>query len=240
MDQREHALSAGPCDKMHTQGDRSMSEALDDSIPASAPSAGAPGPLGSVCGLRARKKQQTRESLIECALDLFERHGYDATTIEEIAAAANVSPRTFFRYFDSKLDLIRGPKQEHPSLQELVAARPAAEGPVAAIHGVIRDMLTATLLTDALALRLVQVMLRTPSLRAAAMEHFHEHQADLAVACAARMGAAPDDLRPQVVAAAAGTTMWTVVDRWVTEGGEQDRLLPMLDEAFALLRAGMA
>ena len=216
-----------------------MTETRDDT--ATAPGEPAPtAPPLAVCGLRERKKRQTRDALVECAIDLFEHHGYDATTIEEIAAAANVSPRTFFRYFDSKLDLIRTPKQEHPSLQELVTARPASEGPIAAIHGVIRDMLAATLLTDELALRLIQVMLRTPSLRASAMEHFHEHQGELAVACAARLGASPDDLRPQIVAAAAGTTMWTVVDRWVAEGGDRDRLLPMLDEAFALLTGGMA
>jgi AcrR family transcriptional regulator len=219
-----------------------MTDTRDET--ATAPDPRGPAPAlasGIVCGLRERKKRQTRDALVECALDLFEHHGYDATTIEEIAAAANVSPRTFFRYFESKLDLIRAPKQhDHPTLQELVAARPASEGPIEAIHGVIREMLAATLLADETGLRLIQVMLRTPSLRAAAMEHFQEHQAELAVVCAARMGEAPDDLRPQVVAAAAGTTMWTVVDRWVADGGDRDRLLPMLDEAFALLRAGMA
>jgi AcrR family transcriptional regulator len=191
-------------------------------------------------GLRERKKAQTRDSLVECALDLFERQGYDTTTIEDIAAAANVSPRTFFRYFDSKLDVVRTPKQDdHPGLVALVALRPADEGAVTAIHAVLRTMLLETLVGDPVAIRLIRVMLTTPSLRAAALDHFHEHTGELAAACAARMGAAPGALAPQVVAAAVGTTLWTVVDRWVAEGAQADRIVPMVDEAFGLLTAGL-
>ncbi len=190
-------------------------------------------------GLRERKKAQTRDSLVECALDLFERQGYDTTTIEDIAAAANVSPRTFFRYFDSKLDLVRAPKSDHPGLAALVAARPSDEGAVAAIHAVLRTMLLETLVGDPVAIRLIRVMLTTPSLRAAALDHFHEHTGELAAVCAARMGAEPGALGPQVVAAAVGTTMWTVVDRWVSEGADGERIVPMVDEAFGLLTAGL-
>jgi hypothetical protein len=193
----------------------------------------------AVCGLRQRKKQQTREALIDCAVDLFEQQGYDTTTIEEIAAAANVSPRTFFRYFDSKMELIRAPKPDHDTLEELVGARPASEGPVTAIHRVIGEMVGRELLGDDRSVRLMRVMLTTPSLRAAAMEHFQEHQAELARACARRLGVGEDELRPQVVAAAVGTTIWTVVDRWVDQGAATESLMPMLDDAFALLRAGM-
>lgn len=57
-------------------------------------------------GLRERKKQRTRDALITAALDLFERHGYDETTVAQIAEAAELSTRTFFLHFPTKEDVL--------------------------------------------------------------------------------------------------------------------------------------
>jgi AcrR family transcriptional regulator len=191
-------------------------------------------------GLRERKKAHTRESIIDAAIDLFERNGYDATTVEDIAAAADVSPRTFFRYFDSKLDVVMADKHtDAPVVETLIAQRPRDESPLEAVRQVIRGQLAGMLDEDrSLGIRQYRVVMNTPSLRASALEHFHEEQDGIARAFAVRMDVDDDALEPHVLAAATATTAWTVIDRWVVSGKGPQALLAMLDEAFELLASG--
>src|SRR5919107_864075 len=83
-------------------------------------------------GLRERKKAETRRSIQEHALRLFLEKGYDATTVEEIAAAAGVSHMTFFRYFPSKPAVVENDDYD-PMIAELIKGRPAGEPPLTAI-----------------------------------------------------------------------------------------------------------
>lgn len=197
------------------------------------------------CGLRERKKARTRDTIVAAAVDLFEQKGYDATTVDEIAEAADVSPRTFFRYFDSKVDVIMGAKVGpsddggREDLGVLLATRPPEEGPVEATRQVLREALVGTLSEDPQLVRQMRVMLGTPSLQALAREHFNEHHDDMAADFAQRMGVPADDLRAHVVASAVGNTMWTVVSRWVADRTGPETLLQMLDDAFHMLSAGL-
>ena len=78
-----------------------------------------------VHGLRERKKARTRSAIELAAVDLFEQKGYEATTVEEIAAIADVSPTTFFRYFPTKADLLLSDHgQRLGALFDAIVARP--------------------------------------------------------------------------------------------------------------------
>jgi AcrR family transcriptional regulator len=199
---------------------------------------GVAGPCGPL-GLRERKKARTREAIVDAALALFERKGFEATTIEDIAAAADVSPRTFFRYFESKVDLILAKNHEkNVGFGALLAQRPAHEAPVEAIRQVLRDQLANLLAEDAAAVRELQVVMSSPELRELAFDHFHGQQAELAVVIADRLGLPEGALPAQLLAGVVGTTMWAVVDRWVAGGADPASLADMVDEAFTLLGTG--
>ncbi|HEY8524508.1 MAG TPA: TetR family transcriptional regulator [Acidimicrobiales bacterium] len=207
--------------------------------PVAGPAAPAAGPAPTASGLRERKKARTREAIIEAALELFERDGFEATTVEDIAAAADVSPRTFFRYFDTKLDVVMARNVDDGfDLEPLVAAEEGV-GPVEAVHQVIRRKLLAKLEQgDDSVLRELRVVLRSPELRSTCIERFHDHLDGLAAVFAERLGT-EDDFAPYVMAGAVSATLLAVMDQWVAEGARTERLVPLLDEAFALLAGGL-
>src|SRR3954447_7502358 len=92
-------------------------------------------------GLRERKKRATRQSLHSAALRLVAERGIDAVTIEDIATAADVSPRTFFNYFGSKEDVIVNPDPERAERLRTLLSVESDEPPLT----VIEDALVATL-----------------------------------------------------------------------------------------------
>ncbi|MCW2902925.1 MAG: transcriptional regulator, TetR family, partial [Streptosporangiaceae bacterium] len=86
-------------------------------------------------GRRERKKRRTREALVEAAFELFREKGFEATTVEEIADAVDVSSRTFFRYFASKEDVALTFQEEQlAAVLAALAARPADEPVVTALR----------------------------------------------------------------------------------------------------------
>ena len=93
-------------------------------------------------GLRERKKAKTRAAIQEHALRLFREQGYEATTVEQIAEAAEVSPSTFFRYFPTKEDVVAYDAWD-PLVLEAWRARSRDLGPIAAIRSAMADVFGA-------------------------------------------------------------------------------------------------
>src|SRR5262245_41171330 len=92
--------------------------------------------------LRDRKKDRTRRTLQAEAVRLFAQKGFEATTIDEIAAAAEVAPRTFFRYFPTKEEVVFWSEHE-PMLAGFVAARPDDEPAFQALRRGLTDGLAS-------------------------------------------------------------------------------------------------
>jgi len=89
-------------------------------------------------GLRERKKQKTRWAIQEHALRLFAQQGYDATTVEQIAEAAEISPSTFFRYFKTKEDLVVEDRYDDMMLA-VIEATPPEVGPFETLRRAMVD-----------------------------------------------------------------------------------------------------
>jgi AcrR family transcriptional regulator len=157
-------------------------------------------------GLRELKKQRTRLALIDAALELFLARGYENTTIDEIAAAVDVSQRTFFRYFATKEDVVTCLIAASDSeLVDRVRARPLDEPVLTTLLAALRELLAALEQGDSARLermrRLHRLLEANTCLVAAYLTRHAETSGRLAAELARRMGADPDrDLRPRLLA----------------------------------------
>jgi AcrR family transcriptional regulator len=196
----------------------------------------------SPSGLRARNRARTRDDIIEAALGLFEGRGYDATTCEDIAAAADVSVRTFFRYFDAKVDVLVAGRSDEEGPRAVIAEvldRPAGEQPVAVLRRALRHPIGVLESQRDLVVRQVRVMMATPSLETFRREQFHRFEDPLAAAIATRLGRQPGDLDARLLAAATAAVLRISIERWVASGARQETLRPLVDEAFDRLEHGL-
>ncbi|WP_326636589.1 TetR family transcriptional regulator [Streptosporangium sp. NBC_01755] len=157
-------------------------------------------------GLRERKKQKTRLALIDAALSLFLEQGYEATTVDQIAAAVDVSPRTFFRYFATKEAVALSlPADGQEIVLAELTARPDDESPFTALSHAARAVVTMLEKGDlddtARFLRAREVIDGTPALFAGSVRQMMENEQRLIAEIARRQEASPDDLLPHFVVA---------------------------------------
>jgi AcrR family transcriptional regulator len=187
--------------------------------------------------LRDRKKDRTRRTLQAEAVRLFTQKGFQATTIEEIAAAAEVAPRTFFRYFSSKEEVVFW-SEHQPMLAGFVAARPDDEPAVEALRRGLVDGLASFYEQDRdRLLERSKLACRTPALQ----PRWRQQQADLAagmaVLLADRLGARPDDLEVRAIAAAIAAALFVAIEEWQAHDGQQG-LGGLIDRALGSVLAG--
>jgi AcrR family transcriptional regulator len=192
-------------------------------------------------GLRERKKARTRASLREHALRLFREQGYQATTVEQIAAAAEVSPSTFFRYFPTKEDVVLQDDMD-VRLLEALEQQPPGLAPIAAMRAAIRQVSASYSADDIKRLtETTKLQMTVPEIRARALDEFARGITAFGEALAKRTGKPADDI---AVRAAAGAVIGVTMSVTMPWDGSADRTNVMqmfaeIDEALGLLEAGL-
>jgi AcrR family transcriptional regulator len=188
-------------------------------------------------GLRERKKARTRAAIRQEALRLFRERGYSATTVEQIAAAADVSPATFFRYYPTKEDVVLQDDLD-VLLPEAVEAQPPGLSPIAAVRAAIRETLGHL---DAGELgRLAETIELTnsvPELRARSVDEFIRTIDVMAVPLARRAGRSPEDIEVRHVAGAMIGVLLAVT--MGPPDPDPADLMTRIDAALAHLEAGL-
>lgn len=193
-------------------------------------------------GLRERTRQAVRDQLMAVAWELFVQQGYDATTVDEIAEAAGMSQRSFFRYFGSKEDVVL---VKFEAVGALLAAalveRPVTEDAWTALRRAFDVIVLATERDPRYGLALLRITGQSPTLRAGRLEQQIRWQELLTPLVAERLGAPPadadPDVRPAAVTAAALACLNIANVAWMDSDGTEplDRLV---DDAMRSVQPG--
>jgi AcrR family transcriptional regulator len=191
-------------------------------------------------GLRDRKKQQTRQALIAAALRLVDERGLERVTVEEISAAGDVSPRTFFNYFAGKDDALLGdPLIEPGEMRDRLAAVPAGTPIVAALLEALAPAIEQIQAERDTWLIRMRVIENNPGLLPTLMALGAVAEQQFVLALAERAGTPPTAAFPQVVAAVTGAAFRVAMVRWCAAGGQRS-LSECVHEAYGVLATGLA
>jgi AcrR family transcriptional regulator len=188
-------------------------------------------------GLRERKKARTRTEIRAHALRLFREHGYGATTIDQIAAAAEVSQSTFFRYFPTKEDVVLQDDTD-PLMLEAFRAQPPEMSPIAALRESIRSVNATVSPEDRAIERERQALIvSVPELRARMLDEFTRVVEIVAGVVAERTGRRPDDIAVMTLAGAIiGVSIAGMV---AARDNPSADLMELMDAGLAQLEAGL-
>jgi len=173
-------------------------------------------------GLRSKKKLKTRQAIEDAALSLFAEHGFDATTVEQIAERAEVSTTTFFRYFPSKADVVLTNWGEGlPALHRAITERPRDERDLVAVRRALEQEWLASVDPDR-TVGVARAVSTSPLLRGLSYEVGERWLASISDALAQRHGLAVPDRRCTLTARVALEVWADAVEAWIIGGATGD------------------
>jgi AcrR family transcriptional regulator len=185
-------------------------------------------------GLRSRKKAKTRLAIEDAALALFDEQGYEATTVEEIAARAEVSTTTFFRYYPTKAEvLLSDHDQQLPALHHEILERPRSETALVAVRRAVQQEWVAAIDPKRTA-RKAQVVATSPMLQGLSYQRGLRWFAVIADALARRRGLDRPDERCSLAARVTLSVLGSAVEGWI-EGGCRGDLAEAVERSFDLM-----
>jgi AcrR family transcriptional regulator len=175
------------------------------------------------------------DRLQDIALRLFEEHGFAAVTVDEIAAEAQISPRTFYRYFPAKEDVLQVViDRRSAALQEMLAAWPEDEPPLQSLTGALESVLSRE--DPVVVRRWITVVQATPSVLRAVVGGIQlNFQRVIAEFFGSRQGLPGEALVPTMLSAAAGGVIMAAHTQWFFLGGD---LAATVAASLEVLEAG--
>jgi AcrR family transcriptional regulator len=189
----------------------------------------------SAPGLRERKRQQTRERLTRAAMALFLERGFETTTLDDIAAAADISRRSFFHYFASKEDVVFAWHEEiTTALVAAIAARPNDESMLVAAENAISAMVRQIEPNEAIAMACLKR--DNPALQARDQVKYEKLERALAEALAKRAGHKAEKLHARLAAMIATGAMRIGGELWAADGAREKPEV-LVKRTFTALRA---
>jgi AcrR family transcriptional regulator len=189
-------------------------------------------------GLRERKKLKTKEAIQREALRLFQKRGYGETTIEQIAAAAEISPSTFFNYFPTKEDVVLFDRYD-PMIEIFISALPQDEPLSRTIESALTMLASAVAADRDTILVRARLGLEVPEVRARFWEELEKAQKLFATVVARRTGRDTADFELKVLSMVLVTAAFEAMVEWIRRGGEGemfDLVKEALDMSGVLVR----
>ena len=187
-------------------------------------------------GLRERKKQKTRESIQRTALRLFEKQGYAETTIEQIAAAVEISPSTFFNYFPTKEDVVLYDAYD-PMAIRLFLERPKDEPLNVGLRKVLEALAAEFQRDERTILARGRLYMEVPELRSRIGDEVERTQVMVVQMLAERTGRRSDDFELRVTARVVIGAVYEATLEWMRSNGRSG-LVELFNRALDVVESG--